>query len=281
MSPSRRTFLRRGALAALGAACSPVLAHAAPVKKQHWGIILNTVRNEMKVDYAGTLEKLAEMGYRYIEGGSYGDSEKEYGKLLRRLGLKPVVGGSSMSNLQESLPDYIRRGHALNYEYITCYWPWLSSAENLTRDECLQAAERLNRMGRQLKGEGLRLAWHNHDKEFRPIGDTCAFDLLLQHTDPELVTVQMDLYWVYKGGADPLPYFDRYPGRFELFHVKDMDDSPERGITCVGEGIIDFQPIFDRAKEAGVRYSVVEHERVEAGLRCAEVSMEYLKSLKV
>jgi len=279
---SRRNFLKKSAYCAAGISITSnsMFANPFPAKKTDIGIILNTVRNEMKEDYAGTLEKLAALGYTYVEGNSYGGSVKDYGKLLKKLNLKAVAGGSAMGNLQESLDEHIERGHALGYEYICCYWPWLSSAENLTKDECLQTAERLNNLGEKIKKEGMRLAWHNHDKEFRDMGGEMPFDILLQNTDPELVTVEMDLYWVRKGGQNPIESFKKYPGRFELVHVKDMDNTAERNITCVGEGIIDFKEIFEYTALAGIKYRIVEHERSTDGMLCATVSYKHLSQLK-
>lgn len=279
-SPHRRTFLRQAATGMVGAAVfPPTWASSSGFARKKWGIILNTVRNEMKVDVAGTLEQLATMGYRYIEGGVYGEDEKGYANLLRRLKLKAIAGGSSLSDLQKTPETYIRRGHLLGYEYISCYWPWLSSANQLSYDECMQAAEHLNALGRQFHREGLKLAWHNHDKEFVPIGDVLAFDLLMQETDPEYVCGMMDLYWVRKGGGEPVDYFRKYPGRFELVHVKDMAADEAQSITCVGEGIIDFEAIFEHRALAGIRYMIVEHERSTDGLRCARVSAQHMKSI--
>lgn len=277
---TRRKFAYQSALAIAGSAALPFSgANSIPKKLRKWGIITNTVRNEMADDYRGTLSKLADLGYRYIEGGHHGDSVQAYGKLLKKLGLKSIAAGSSISNLQKSLESFIRNGHALQQKYIVVYWPWTTSAQNLTVEECLQAADRLNRLGRQLKREGLRLAWHNHDKEFVTIGDKTAFDYLMKNTDPAYSTVQLDLYWVYKGNHDPLTLFEKYPGRFELVHVKDMDQTDQRGKACIGQGIVDFKAIFDRAKLAGIKYAIVENEGVEKGLECAEVSMNYLRRL--
>ncbi len=279
-SKPRRSFLRNSVFGAMGVAMTGnnLFELALPKKKTDIGIILNTVREEMKTDYMGTLEQLAALGYTYVEGGTYGNSVADYGKLLKKLGLKAVAGGGAMKNLQESLDEYIERGHVLGYEYISCYWPWLSSAENLTKDECLQTAERLNIIGEKVKKEGMKLAWHNHDKEFRNIDGEMPFDLLLQNTDADLVTVLMDLYWVKKGNQDPIGYLQKYPGRFELVHVKDMDATPDKGIACVGEGIIDFKEIFKHAQQAGIKYRIVENERSVNGMHCATVSYQHLSA---
>jgi sugar phosphate isomerase/epimerase len=275
---SRRLFLQKASKVALALPLTP--SRLLLPRRPKWGIILNTVREEMKTDWRGTLEQLATMGYSYLEGNSYGEDPHEYRRFAQSLGLKLIGGGSSMGNLQEKLAAQLRLADQLRHEYLTCYWPWLSSAENLTREECLETADRLNQLGKQAKSAGLRLTWHNHDKEFRPIGDTNAFELLLENTDSSLVGTQMDLYWVYKGGADPLTYFDAYPGRFDLVHVKDMADTPEQEIACVGDGMIDFAAIFAKKKQAGIRYAIVEQERSTDGIPCAKTSIDHLKQIE-
>ncbi len=248
--------------------------------KRQWGIILNTVKQEMKTDYEKTLEQLAAMGYRYLEGGVYGDSPKAYRQFTKSLGMKTIAGGSSMGNLQKKLEDYIKTGNVLRYKYITCYWPWLSSAKNLTKQECLETAERLNNLGRRLRNEGFGFTWHNHDKEFAVIEDKTAFEWLMENTDPDWVNVQMDLYWVYKGNGDPLHLMKKYPGRFKLLHIKDMDESTERGMSCPGAGKINFKVIFERWKSAGVEFAIVENERTTQGIACARNSINYLNTMK-
>ncbi len=233
----------------------------------------------MAADYAAALRQLADMGYRYIESRSYGPTPKAYRKLLQSLGLKAIAGGSSLKELQTKTADFIATGQALGYRYLSCYWPWLSSADNLTRDECLRSAEHLNQLGETFRREGLRLVWHNHDKEFAKIGEQTAFELLMDNIDPRLVGTQLDLYWVTKGGGDPIRCFEQYPGRFELVHVKDMVPTEDRGMTCPGSGRIDFGGIFKHARRAGIRYAIVEEEQGSEGMVCARNSLKYLKSV--
>ncbi len=279
---SRRNFLKNSAL---GTLALPLLPEILPSSFSHidqkWGIILNTVRHEMEEDYQACLERLVDMGYTYIEGGVYGESTAAYGKYLKGLGLVPLLAGSSMANLQKNMFSFIRDAHTLEHPFLTCYWPWLSDAKNLTYDECMLTAERLNEMGKLFKKEGLRFTWHNHDKEFAPVGEKTAFDLLMENTDQDWVGVQMDLYWVHKGNHDPIDLFKKYPGRFDLVHVKDMDTSAEQAITCVGAGKIDFQEIFSHAELAGIQYATVEHERTEKGegIPCAQSSIDHLKQI--
>lgn len=275
---NRRAFMKKALLST--AALSMIdIPFAFSAGKRKYGIILNTVDEAMKSDYKATLKQLAELGYKYLEGGVYGDSPKAYAKFVKSIGLRVVAGGSAVADLQENFDKYIENANALKSEYIACYWPWLSSAEHLTREECLEAADRLNGLGKKVKQEGFRLTWHNHNKEFVDLNGKMPFDLLMENTDPDYVGVQMDLYWVRKGGQDPIDLIKKYPGRFDMYHVKDMDNTSERGITCVGEGGIDFKEIFKYDELSGVKYKIVENERATEGMHCATVSYHHLANL--
>lgn len=277
---NRRDFIKKASIASAGLMTTNMMNYQSTLKNDKLdrvGIILNTVGNEMKEDYKGTLRKLAEMGYRYVEGGVAGDSASAYRKFLDSIGLKMIATGGSMSGLQDELDKYLKTAEDLKVKYLVTYWPWLSSAENLTKDEVMQTAERLNKVGKKIKEAGFTFAWHNHDKEFRDINGQFAFDMILQNTDPENVTVEMDWYWVVKGGQNPVDYFKKYPGRFELAHVKDMNNNRDGGITCVGNGIMDFKEIFDQAERGGVKYFIVENERAVKGMKCAQESFDHIK----
>ena len=281
----RREFLKKVPLTALAATIGGTAAYSNNVKADflsRTGIITNTVKAEMDENYKQTLEKLAEIGYKYIEGSVKGDSIEEYKKVLNANGLKSIGSGSSMSNLQEGLDEAFKTAEALDHEYVICYWPWLSSAQNLTKAEVMSAADNINSIGKKVKEAGFRFAWHNHDKEFQEINDdNLPFDLLLKNTDPDLSTVEMDWYWVVKGGQDPADYFKKYPGRFEIAHVKDMNNNRDGGITCVGNGVMDFDAILKDAPTGGVRYYIVENERAVKGMKCARESYQHLAGLNI
>ncbi len=277
-SQNRRSFLKKSLAAGLGASLFPIPSFAKETGTQ-WGIILNTVQAQMEAQPEATLEALAKMGYTYIEGGPYG-KRSPFARMLTSMGLKGILGGSSIGNLMDNKTKFLKNAEKLSHEFISCYWPWMGSADALTKEKVQRAAERLNKLGKELKTEGLQLAWHNHDKEFVMIEGKMVFDWLMELTDPEYVALQMDTYWVRKGGADPVALMKQYAGRVKLLHIKDMDSSAEQGMTCPGDGIIDFQEIFDQANEAGVKYATVENEQNKAGLPCAENSISYLKGIR-
>lgn len=283
---SRRSMLKQALAAAAALGLGGAVRTAAgetPSGLGEIGIILNTVGKEVKTDYEKTFRRLAEMGYKFIESGRhYGDSAESFLKLLDSLGMKVIASGAAMSALKKEPTKAIENAQSLKAPFLVCYWPWLIGTEKLRREDVLRTAEELNKIGEQCKAAGLRFAMHNHDKEFRKLdGGETIYDLLLENTRPELVTMELDLYWIVKAGADPLDYFARHPGRFELLHLKDMDKTPEKGMAAVGEGVIDFPKIFAQAKRAGVKRLIVEHDRPADGMACAQSGIRYLQRLNL
>jgi sugar phosphate isomerase/epimerase len=286
MIQSRREFIQRAGMLTAGsllglhslAACK----NTGPSSLRNLGFITNIIAKEIKDDWRGTLEKVAGMGYKYFESGAvYGDSLEDYKSFLKNIGITPLAAGASMAQFldENSFNDLLKRGHDLNTKYIVCYWPWMSDALNLTRDEIKTTADNLNKIGEKCKAEGFTFAWHNHDKEFKPVEEMIPFDWLLSNTDPELCRIEIDLYWIHKGNDEPLHYFEKYPGRFDLVHMKDMDNTPERSFACVGDGIIDFPSILKESKLAGMKHLIVEHDNPENGLDCIQRSYNYIQSI--
>ncbi|WP_373496065.1 sugar phosphate isomerase/epimerase family protein [Aquiflexum sp.] len=279
MMEKRREFFKKTLTGVFGLGFSNTLySMAADKNTDNIGIITNTVGNEMKADYKSTLRELAQIGYKCIEGGvPEGIAPNEYNNLLKGLGLRAVATGSSMGNLKKELDNYLKIAEALGAEYLVCYYPWLSSATDLQLPEIMDTVENINEMGKKVKDAGFRFAWHNHDKEFVEVDGKLVFDTLMEHTDPEYTTVELDWYWVVKGGYNPEDLFKKYPSRFEIGHVKDMNNNRDGGICCVGQGIIDFKPIFEAAKIGGVKYYIVENERAVKGIDCARVSYKTIR----
>ncbi|MGF1636399.1 MAG: sugar phosphate isomerase/epimerase family protein [Cyclobacteriaceae bacterium] len=276
----RREFLKNTILAGASLSLSiPFTLSAAVKNKDNIGIITNTVGNELKQDFKGTMQKLADIGYKCIEGAvPEGVTTDEYKKVLQSFGLRSIATGSSMGSLQKELDKYLKTAEALGAEYLVCYYPWLSSATDLKIDEVMETAERINEIGKKVKEAGFRFAWHNHAKEFVDVEGKLAFDIIMENTDPKLSTVELDWYWVVKGGYDPVDYFKKYPGRFELAHVKDMNNNQDGSISCVGQGIIDFAPMFDASALGGVKYFILENEKSVKGIDCANVSFKTISN---
>ncbi len=284
---NRRNFIKKAALASGGFYAGTAMSngYAGNHKKitnklEKVGIITNTVKAEMEEDYKAALKELADIGYKCLESGVKGDSPEDYKKYIKSLGFKTVAVGGGTGNLIKDPKETIQTAELLEAPYIVTYWPWMSSAENLQMEEVMKAADYLNEIGKNIKAAGFKFAWHNHDKEFRAMENgKLPFDVMLQNTDPETVYVEMDWYWVVKGGYNPVDYFKKYPGRFELAHVKDMNNNRDKGITCVGNGIMDFSDIFSHADQGGVQYYIVENERAVKGMKCARESYDHIASV--
>ncbi|MCF8225948.1 MAG: TIM barrel protein [Bacteroidales bacterium] len=280
----RRDFLRTGIAGTAAIGLSPAILSACTTNDplHDFGIISGVIKNELEVDPRDTLEKIAEMGYKYLEfGGTFGMEVSELKTFLSGIGLKPLAGGSSMAAFQDDgLQRLIDQQLEMDKKYLVCYWPWMHSAEEITMDDLKFAVEQFHRIGEACNKSGLRFAYHNHDHEFRMVGESYAYDYYLSNTDPDLVTMQFDVYWASVGGADPAEYIQKYPGRFELLHVKDAYDlSNRQSFACVGEGVIDFERIFRLRDTGGFKHLIVEKDGAVHGIECAQTSIEHLNSL--
>src|SRR5207248_9332962 len=163
--------------------------------------------------------------------------------LLVRHGLAAPSSHVSYDALDDGLPQVLETAKILGQSHIVC--AWIDAELRRKPDGWKRAAERFNRAGEASKKLAIQFAYHNHDFEFASVDGRLPYDVLLAETDPELVKMEMDLYWITKGGQDPVEYFDRHPGRFPFLHVKHMNDNRE--IADVGSGTIDFARIFARA----------------------------------
>jgi len=244
------------------------------------GLQLYTVRNEMEKDFEGSLTRVAQIGYKEVEfAGYFGRTPQQVKDLLKRNGLKSPSSHIGLNVFEEDLTKTIETGKILGQKYLIC--PSLPEPRRKTADDFKKLAELFNRLGAECKKAGMAFAYHNHDFEFRPIDGQLPYDLLLQNTDPKLVKMEMDLYWVVKAGQDPVQYFEKYPGRFALVHVKDMDTTPERGFAEVGRGNMDFKRIFGASKKAGIKHYVVEQDRTPGdAFNSIKISWDYLSKFQ-
>ncbi|RZL12171.1 MAG: sugar phosphate isomerase/epimerase [Hymenobacter sp.] len=271
---SRRQFLTSAALLSAGLLVAP--SAFAAYNKRYIGLQLYTVREAMAKDPAGTLAQVAKIGFNSVEGATYTGSQKFYGMtpqafaaVLKQNGLimpssHYVLGEAQMNGAPTQgtiLHDWDRAvddAAAAGVKYMVC--AYLFDSERGPMDHYKFVAEQLNKAGERCKKNGIQLCYHNHDFEFIAESGKLPYDLLLTNTDKNLVKMELDLYWVNKAGHDPLALFKQHPGRFPLWHVKDMDRTPKRAFTEVGNGSIDFKKIFAHANEAGLDYFFVEQD---------------------
>jgi sugar phosphate isomerase/epimerase len=261
---NRRNFLATLGVAALGlasrdaAAASEILASRKKIKRV--GLQLYTVRDLMKADLPGTLAKVAAIGYKEVEfAGYFGHTPAQIRDLLRRNGLTSPSTHLSFDSLESGWQKQLDDAKAAGHHWVTI--AYIAEEKRKTLDDWKRHAALFNRAAEQAKSAGLRFAYHNHDFEIRPIEGTRPLDLLLTSTDPKLVDYEMDLYWVVFGGGSPLDFFNRYPKRFPLVHVKDSAGPPDNKMVDVGQGKIDFRQIFAQGDKAGIKHYFVEHDQ--------------------
>jgi sugar phosphate isomerase/epimerase len=244
-------------------------------KLEKVGVQLYSVRDLMKQDFEGTLAKVAAIGYREVEfAGLFDHSPQDVRTILDRTGLTAPSAHVPYKDIEADFPKALETAHTLGQSYIVC--PFIDE-DMRTPDGWKRITETFNRAGEASKKAGLQFAYHNHDFEFKPDNGHMPYDTLLTNTDPNLVKMEMDLFWITKGKQDPYTYFNRFPGRFPLVHVKDMKKNGE--MTEVGNGTIDFKKIFADSK-AGIQHFFVEHDNPKDPLQSIKASYEYLSKLR-
>lgn len=280
---TRRNFIRTSAFATVGIfAANPLLSMVAEGKSklEKFGFISGIAGEAMKADWKGTLKKAVEFGFTEFEGGgNYANSPQEFLNYCNEIGIKPIASGSSLDAMIKEPQKFFDQQNELKMKYIVCYWPWMGGAPFML-DDCKKSAEMLNDLGAKANANGLQFLWHNHDNEFKQMEDGTPFDYLMKNTDPKLVQCELDIYWVKKGGGDPLAMLKKYKGRFPILHVKDMAEGSEQDFICPGSGIIDFETVFKEAKKQGIEHYIVERDNEPDGIGCLKSSGEYLKNLR-
>ena len=240
------------------------------------GIQLHTLRSLLALDFSGTLGRLAGMGYTEVEfAGYYDHSAAELRSVLQECGLAAPSAHISRQQLDKELGPTLEMAFELGHRYLVL--PWLAPQERETLDDYRALADFLNHTGDRCRDAGITVAYHNHDFEFLQLDDGLPYEILLERTEPALVSMELDLYWLHTVGGRPEDYFARYPGRFELCHLKDADEAGD--MTEVGEGVIDFPVLIPAAQAAGMCHFFVEHDQPRDPLASVECSFTYLDQL--
>ena len=246
-------------------------------KLDHIGVQLYSVRGEMQKDFEGTLAKVAAIGYREVEfAGLFHHSPQQVRAMLDPDGLVAVSSHVDYKVLGTDWQTTLEGAKTMGQSFIVC--PYLD--EKLRNREGLkQVADTFNRAGAESKKAGIQFAYHNHNFEFTTsVGGKLLYDALLEETDPNLVKMEMDLYWITDAGQDPVTYFNRYPGRFPLVHVKDKTKNGK--MTEVGSGAIDWKRIFAESDKAGIQHYIVEHDEPKSPFESIQASYTYLRDLR-
>lgn len=271
-----------GAALAVGAAGAlPGVASAEGAGRGgHWGlrvpkdkisIQLYTLRSILETDLEGTLDALADIGYRKVElAGTYGRSAAEFRKLLdaRRIRATSTHVGID-GDINQAIADAKILGN-LRSNVAWANFPTIAEWEAF--------ADRLEAAGKAYRRAGIGFGYHNHNQEFQTIDGVRPYDVLTSRTSRRNVSFEMDLYWVVTGGADPVREFYRIPGRVKQYHVKDR--APDGGFADLGEGTIDFRRIFRATRPLEVEEYIVENDQPVDALKCAETGYNYLANLR-
>lgn len=252
---------------------------------QEVGLQLYSLRNQFKEDVPGTLKIINGWGITKIEGGgTYGLSMDEFQSLLKENDLDVVSVGAGFEDLENNVQKVIENAKAFDAKYVMCAWvPHDDNKWDL--EETKHATKVFNKSGKELKKHGITLAYHAHGYEFRPWKDGTLFDYMAQNAKD--FTFELDVYWAHHGGADPLALMKKYPKKFTLMHLKDMENGVEGNNTghedvetnvVLGEGQVDIAGTVAEAKKLGIEYMFIEDESSRVVEQVPQ-SLEYLDSL--
>jgi sugar phosphate isomerase/epimerase len=304
----RRNFIKQTGALALGGLffsnklMATLLQEAG--KHRKIGLQLFTLFNVIDNEVKGNLQKVADLGYKEIEsafsklGGYYGMRPKEFAAMLADMGLswkshhvigapfklppgakmptdaegKPIVL-PAMRNLRDNHQALVDEAAEGGVKYLVC-----ANTPITTLDEVKASADVLSKTGEACKKAGIKFAYHNHDAEFHAVEGTIPYDLFLSQTDAGTVKMELDLAWAIKGGKDPVELFKQHPGRFPLWHVKDLDARHET-VLPIGDGTINFKRIFENAKIAGLKHFFVEHDMPKDAFESMRKSIAAVKKM--
>jgi len=315
MSNSRRKFLKQAGIGVSAAFLTPQLFSCTSKKMeegpfQQIGIQLYTLRDELAKDPVSTLKKIAQTGYNHVEtfgvdvqkGSFFGLPVKDFKKILEDNNLKTHSGHYDLSKYlskthtdKESVEQYVEIAHELGQSYVVAPVTPMFDINALKSQDYQYAADQLNKAGELAKKSNIKMGYHNHFWEFRdqPNG-TKGLDILIAFTEPDLVDFELDLYWIEKSGLSPQSYFEKYPNRFSMWHVKDMDrgftnpivgsEQDKLGFEAlmkeikyaeVGSGSIDFANICRYAEKSGLKYAFVEQDDIYMPDKFASIKKSY------
>jgi sugar phosphate isomerase/epimerase len=256
--------------------------------KRPVGLQLYSLRDQFAKDVPGTLDKVRDYGLKYVElAGTYGLAPEKFKSDLTSRGLEAVSGHFPFERFRDDPESIATEAKALGLKYVGC--AWIPHDGAFSEKACRDAIATFNKAGAALARHGLKFFYHTHGYEFQPHGDGTLFDLLMNETDPKLVSYEMDVFWVVHGGQDPAKLLGKYGNRWALMHLKGMKEGTKTGLltggtdvsndVAVGTGKIDYASVLRAAKKAKVKYYFIEDESPSSEQQIGE-SLRYLGKMK-
>ncbi len=240
------------------------------------GVQLYTVRSEMEKDVGATLARVAEIGFKEVEfAGYFGHTPQEIRALLDAAGLTASSAHVPVELVGDDWAGTLELASTIGHDYLVV--PSLPNDMRASLDDWRRTAERFNRAAEQSRAAGIQFAYHNHAFEFEEMEERVQFDVFCEETDPDLVRIELDIFWITEGGSDPIAFMKRWPGRVPMVHVKDRTATGQ--MVDVGAGAIDWAGIFAHRVHAGIRHYYVEHDQPDGPFRSIETSLRYLSGL--
>jgi sugar phosphate isomerase/epimerase len=278
----RRKFIQTSSIAVAGMLALPSWLEAK--KKSAIGLQLYTLRDVIKSDVKGILTSVAQMGYTEAETYGYKDGKlfdmpvAEFGAFMKSIGMKTVSGHYGIDLTGNGWDKACEDAKSLGQKYVVV--PFLNKEYYNSLDAVKKTCETLNKAGEVAKKYKLQMGYHNHAFEFGKVGDKTIFETMLELLDPKLVVWELDIFWVVNAGHDPVVYFEKYPGRFPLWHVKDMDKADSKNNADLGTGTIDYKSLFTHAKKSGLKNFFVEQETYPSTpMESTRNCINYLKTI--
>jgi len=321
---NRREFIRTSATAAAGTMLASTSLTAATFnnsKIKNVGLQLWSIAKTLEKDFAGSIEMLSQIGYKELElfgpypfssekdktswkaitamvgftqSGYFNHSAKQFKEILDQHGLRTPAMHVGLDTLRNNLGDTAEAAHILGQQYAGI--AAIPEDERRTLDDYKRMADEFNVIGQKAKALGLRFYYHNHGYGLKEMEGKVPFELIVEHTDPSLVYLEMDIFWTTAGGADPIKYLDKYAGRYKLMHVKDMKKqvrfsgdggSPQQwielfpNITDPGSGVLDLENILSHANKSGVEHFIVENDVIVNPKESLEKGYKYVASVEL
>ena len=285
----RLLFSGVGAIALLGGATAHAeMAGVGPSFKGPVGLQLYSLREQFKKDVPATLDEVKSFGIKYAElAGTYDMPPEKFKAELAKRGIEAVSGHFPYEKYRDDVESIAKEAEALGLKYAGC--AWIPHEGRFDEKTCREAIEVFNKAGEALAKHNIKFFYHTHGYEFQPYGDDTLFDLLMKETKPELVSYQMDIFWIVHPGKDPVRLLKKYSGRWELMHLKDMrkgtatgmlsGSSPVTNDVALGTGQMDIPEILKAAKKAEVKWYFIEDESPTSEKQIP-VSLKYLEQVK-